>query len=530
MNYTQTKFINIVVIVAIAVIVFLLFSGYDTETTRPNILFIMSDDHSENAISCYNNTLIHTPNIDRLANEGIRFTNSFVTNSICAPSRATMLTGKYSNKNGLRDNRDEFNGEQMTFVKELQKVGYDTYIIGKWHLKTNPTGFNDWQILIDQGEYYNPTFIENGTEKNYIGYTTEIITDKALDLLKNRDKDKPFCLLVHQKAPHRNWMPEEKYLDAYNNKEIPLPENFYDDYKNREAAADADMRVANMYFGHDFKIKKEYYGKETGTGGRKQFAPLSEESWMKTYNSLTDEQRKVWDKHYDAIGKEFKESNLTGKQLIEWKYQRYMKDYLSCILSVDDNVGRLLNYLDDNDLAENTIVVYTSDQGFYLGEHGWYDKRFMYEESLRTPLLIRYPKEIRPNQVCDKMVLNLDYAPTFLDFAGLNIPSEMQGESLKGICEGNNSINWRNSIYYHYYEYPHGWHDVKCHYGIRTERYKLIHFYNDIDTWELYDLYNDPHEMNNIYNNPESADIIINLKYELEKLQTKYGDTNPTEQ
>ena len=528
MSYTRREFIKTAGAGTIGLTVPILFSSFDMKMKRPNILFIMSDDHAENAISCYNKSLINTPNIDRIAQEGILFKNSFVTNSICAPSRATMLTGKYSNKNGLRDNRDEFDGGQMTFTKQLQKAGYNSYIVGKWHLKSNPTGFDDWQILIDQGEYYNPRFIENGVEKKYTGYTTDIITDKAIDVLNRRNPDKPFCLLVHHKAPHRNWMPDAKHMNAYDDRDLPIPETFYDDYKNRKAAESADMRIDDMYLSHDLKLKKEYYEKETGTGGSSKFAAEAENSWQKMYERLTDEQRKAWDAHYDSINKKFKEANLKGKELSEWKYQRYIKDYLSCILSVDENVGRLLDYLDNSGLAEDTIVIYTSDQGFYLGEHGWYDKRFMYEESLSMPLLMRYPKEIKPNQVSEEMVLNLDFAPTFLDFAGVDIPTEMQGESFRSITRGKKLDDWRTSMYYHYYEYPHGWHDVKCHYGIRTQRYKLIHFYNDIDSWELYDLENDPNEINNIYDEPKYLNVIAELKTELDKLQKKYGDTDPT--
>lgn len=527
MSYSRREFIKITGLGTAALTVPILFSS-DLKSKRPNILFIMSDDHAEAAISCYNKSLISTPNIDRIANEGILFKNSFVTNSICAPSRAAMLTGKYSHKNGLRDNRDEFDGSQMTFIKQLQKAGYKTYIVGKWHLKTTPTGFDDWQILIDQGEYYNPTFIENGKEKNYIGYTTDLITDKAIEVLNTRDREKPFCLLVHHKAPHRNWMPDAKHLNAYDDKDLPIPENFYDDYKNRKAAESADMRIDDMYLSHDLKLQKDFYEKETGSGGDKKFAEVVEDSWQKIYGRMTEEQQKAWDAHYNKINENFKEAKLEGKELSEWKYQRFIKDYLSCILSIDENVGRLLDYLDTSKLADDTIVIYTSDQGFYLGEHGWYDKRFMYEESLSMPLLMRYPKEIKPNQVSEEMVLNLDFAPTFLDFAGVDVPTDMQGESLRAITVGKKPSDWRSSIYYHYYEYPHGWHDVKCHYGIRTERYKLIHFYYDIDTWELYDLENDPHEMNNIYENPAYANVITELKTELKKLQVKYGDTDPT--
>ncbi|MBN2030018.1 sulfatase [bacterium] len=493
---------------------------------QPNILFIMSDDHAEQAISCYGSQLIETSHIDRIAHEGIRFENSFVTNSICAPSRAVLLTGKYSHMNGLRDNQDEFDGSQMTFPKLLQQAGYQTAMIGKWHLKTDPTGFDEWKILIDQGEYYNPTLIENGVRNEYIGYTTDLITDIAVESLNRRDRNRPFCMLVHHKAPHRNWMPNLKYLDVYNDRDLPLPETFYDDYADRQAAKEADMRIDDMYLSSDMKLNTGYYEKETGTGGNLASAPFAEMGWAASLARLTETQRKAWDAHYDRINEEFRDLKLTGDDLLRWKYQRYIKDYLSCILSVDESVGRLLEYLDEEGLNDNTLVVYTSDQGFYLGEHGWYDKRFMYEESLGMPLVMRYPDQMKSNRVSEKMVLNLDFAPTFLDFAGVEIPVEMQGESLRAITSGNGQGEWRDSIYYHYYEYPHGWHNVKRHYGVRTERYKLIHFYYDIDTWELFDLQRDPNELNNLYDDPDYTDIVNTLKTELERLQQKYGDTD----
>ncbi len=493
---------------------------------QPNIIFIMSDDHAEQAISCYGSKLISTPNIDRIAKEGILFRNSFVTNSICGPSRATMLTGKYSHVNGLRDNRDEFDGTQMTFPKLLQKAGYQTAIFGKWHLKTTPTGFDKWKILIGQGQYYNPDFIEPDGTKRYEGYTTDIITENAIDFLDERDKTKPFCMLVHHKAPHRNWMPAARHLGAFDDKDIPLPESFYDDYKTREeTAGHADMRIEDMFLSFDMKLQPGDYKKETGTGGNKKWAQSVPETWENTYKRMTPEQKAKWDAHYDKINAEFRNSNLKGKELLEWKYRRYMRDYLSCILAVDENVGRVLDYLDTNGLKDDTIIVYTSDQGFYLGEHGWYDKRFMYEESLGMPLVMRYPREIKAGQETDKMVLNLDFAPTFLDFTGVPVPTEMQGESFRSIVADKKAADWRKSIYYHYYEYPHGWHKVHKHCGVRTDKYKLIHFY-DIDKWELYDLENDENEYNNLYDNSEYQQVVDKLKKELKKLQAKYKDTS----
>ena len=492
-------------------------------TQRPNIVFIMSDDHAEQAISAYGSTLIQTPHIDRIAHQGIRFTNSFVTNSICAPSRAVLLTGKYSHMNGLRDNRDEFDGSQMTFPKLLQEAGYQTAIVGKWHLKTEPTGFDYWKILIDQGEYYNPDFIEMGAQVRETGYVTDLITDFSIEYLDNRDPEKPFCLLYHHKAPHRNWMPNLKHLELYSEEDPPVPETFWDNYAGRLAAQQQDMRIADMFLSLDMKLFPDSYGTETGTGGAGGSSD-PEAAWLHAYNRMTPEQKAAWDAHYDPINLEFKENNLTGRELTEWKFQRYLKDYLRCVASVDENVGRVLDYLDEHGLTENTIVVYTSDQGFYLGEHGWSDKRFMYEESLAMPLVIRYPAEISGAQISDHIVLNLDFAPTLLDYAGVSVPEEMQGVSLRSLMGGTEPPDWRDALYYHYYEYPHGWHSVKRHYGIRTDRYKLIHFYHDIDVWELFDLENDPHELNNLYGDSDYSEIQQELHLRLEELKTGYGD------
>ncbi len=515
---------KILVLIIITAQSLLFVSCLKEKPERPNIIFIMSDDHAQKAISAYSNELIKTPNIDRIANEGIIFNSSYVTNSICSPSRATMLTGKYSSENGLRDNRDEFDGSQQTFPKLLQKAGYHTSMIGKWHLKTKPTGFDNWRILFGQGEYYNPLFWENGDTTKYIGYTTDIITDFAIEELEKRKKNKPFAMLVHHKAPHRNWMPHPKYFGAFDTVNIPIPDNFYDDYKTRIPAAEADMRIDDMYLSQDFKLLKETYGDETGTGGSKDYAQLVEKYWDNTRNiNLNVGQRLFWDKYYNKINEEYKKLKLKGKDLSEWKYKRYMEDYLSSILSVDESVGRILKYLDENDLTNNTIIVYTSDQGFFLGEHGWYDKRWMYEESFSTPLVMRYPDKINPNSVSDDFVMNIDYAPTFLDYAGVEIPSDIHGESLRNIVEGKEVSGWRKSMYYHYYEYPYGWHSVNQHYGVRKGNYKLIYFYK-IDLWELYDLDSDPKEMNNIYDKMENSEIVFELKNELDSLKIKYND------
>jgi len=477
----------------------------------------MTDDHAVQAISCFGSKINKTPNIDRLAAEGMKFENSFVTNSICAPSRAVLLTGKYSHLNGQIDNKVTFDGSQQTFPKLLQQAGYQTAMIGKWHLKSDPTGFDYWKVLPGQGQYYNPDFIEMGERKNYIGYATDLTTDFGLEWLESRDKSKPFCMLLHHKAPHRNWFSDEKHLTMYDDEEIPIPETFYDDYSTRsDAARQQEMTIRDhMNLAFDLKVPAEG---DTSTLKGLDLA------YFNNLKRMTPEQRKAWEAAYNPKNEAFKKANLQGKELAEWKYQRYIKDYLRCFASVDDNIGRVLDYLEEKGLAENTIVVYTSDQGFYLGEHGWYDKRFMYEESLRMPLIVRYPKEIEKGTVTEDMVLNLDFAPTFLDFAGVKIPGEMQGSSMRSILKGKAPQDWRESIYYHYYEYP-GWHMVKRHYGIRTKQYKLIHFYYDIDAWEFYDLENDPHELNNLYDDAAHQEIIEKLKVELEKLREQFGDS-----
>jgi arylsulfatase A-like enzyme len=465
---------------------------------RPNIIFIMTDDHASHAMSCYGSKINKTPNLDRIANEGMRFSNSFCTNSICAPCRAVILTGKHSHLNGVIDNAKSFDGSQQTFPKLLQKAGYQTAIIGKWHLKTDPTGFDYWNILPGQGLYYNPAMIEMGVQKKYTGYVTDIITDHALKWLKERNPEKPFCLMFHHKAPHREWEPGPKHLTMYDDVTMPEPETLFDDYAGRgRAAKEQDMSIEKTMTDRDLKL----------------VAP----------KNLTPEQKKLWDAAYDPGNKAFEQANLQGKDLVRWKYQRYIKDYLRCIASVDDNVGRVLDYLDASGLADNTIVFYTSDQGFYLGDHGWFDKRFMYEESLRMPLLVRYPKQIKPASVNSDLVQNLDFAPTFLEFAGLDAPPDMQGRSLRRLLRGKTPDDWRTSIYYHYYEYP-AVHSVKRHYGVRTKKYKLIHFYNDIDEWELYHLEKDPHELKNVYGDPAYADIVKELTAELKRLRTLYKD------
>ena len=467
--------------------------------TRPNILFIMADDHGYQAIGAYGSKVNKTPNIDRLAKEGMRLDRCFVTNSICGPSRAVILTGKYSHLNGFVDNSGRaFNGQQQTVAKLLQKAGYQTAIVGKWHLVSDPTGFDYWQILPGQGPYYDPPLKSASGTTKHAGYTTEIITDVALDWLeKKRDPNKPFLLMYQHKAPHRNWQPAPKYLERYHDVKLPEPATLLDDYKGRGSAAkDQQMSVAHDLTPFDLKLAPQ--------------------------RGLTPEEQAHFDKAYGEENKALAAANLTGDDRTRWNYQRFVKDYVRCVDAIDDNVGRVLDWLDKSGLAENTLVIYTSDQGWYLGEHGWYDKRWMYEESFRTPLLVRWPGKIKPGSVSDKLVMNLDFAETFLDLAGAEIPKDMQGRSLKPVLTGQDTPDWRKSVYYHYYEFPRP-HHVHPHYGVRTDRYKLIHFY-DLNEWELYDLEKDPHELQSRYGDPEFAEITAALKTELEKLRKQYKD------
>jgi arylsulfatase A-like enzyme len=466
--------------------------------SRPNILFIMSDDHGYQAISAYGSNRNQTPNLDRLAKEGMRFDRAFVTNSICGPSRAVILTGKYSHVNGFARNGDVFNGGQQHVAKLLQQAGYQTAVIGKWHLESEPTGFDYWQILIGQGPYYNPPMLTPQGRVAHTGYTTDIITDLALEWLKKeRDPNKPFFLMYQHKAPHREWQPAPRHIDKYDDVTLPEPETLFDDYSGRGRAAKLqEMTIANHLTPLDLKHTPP--------------------------KNLTPEQLEAWHAAYDAENEALEKANLQGKDLVRWKYQRYVKDYLRCVDAVDENVGRVLDYLDESGLAKNTVVFYTSDQGWYLGEHGWYDKRWMYEESFRTPLLVRWPGHAKPESTSEAMVMNLDFAQTFLDIAGIEQPDDMQGRSMKPILEGETPGDWRKSVYYRYYELP-GPHSVQKHYGVRTERHKLIHFH-EIDEWELYDLEKDPDELQNVYDDPAYAEVIPELKAELKRLQEKYKD------
>ncbi len=478
-----------------------------------NVIYIMADDHAYQAVSAYGSNLSKlapTPNIDRIANEGARMDAVYCTNSICGPSRASILTGKFSHINGFYKNVDggDFNGEQLTFPKVFQKNGYETAVIGKWHLGTTPTGFDHSKVLINwggQGTYFNPQFCINGkdtvTETKL--HVTQAIENDCLEWLSSRDTTKPFMLLYQFKAPHRDWRPDSMYHDLFSDFDFPLPDNFNDDYEGRLAASQNMMEIGTHLNRRDMK----------------QIPPA--ELTGKRRDSLR------WLAYGDKGQYWSPNDTLTGDELKYWKFQTYIKDYLRCVAGIDRAVGSVLDYLEENGLSENTIVVYTSDQGFYLGEHGWFDKRWMYEESFKMPFVIKNPRKIKPGTTSDAMVMNVDFAPTLLDMAGLNIPSEMQGKSFKGTFEGDEK-SLRKSVYYHYYEYPI-WHQVQPHYGIRTDRYKLIHFYYSMDEWELYDLKKDPSEMNNIYSEA-SSELIENLKNELEELRKEHKDDGSIEE
>lgn len=494
--------------------------------TRPNILFILSDDHAYQAISAYGypiGKLAPTPNIDRLAEEGMLFDRMFVANSLCGPSRASIITGKFSHKNGFKRNGDRFDPNQPTFPKMLQAAGYQTAVFGKWHLKSLPQGFDNWCVLPGQGHYYNPDFIKQpGDTFRMQGYVTDLITNMALDWLKNkRDPNKPFLLMYQHKAPHREWLPAGKYLDLYHHVKFPLPATLFDDHKGMGTAArEAEMLISqNMGLSNDNKIDPEIV---TETG-HKPFIKWYFNAYRNNLGRMSPEQRARWDEVYKPVNEAFRENPPTGDSLTKWKYQRYMEDYLACIRSVDDNVGRVLDYLKETGLDKNTIVVYTSDQGFYMGEHGWFDKRFMYEESFRTPLLVRYPAMVKAGSRNHDLVQNIDFAPTFLELAGVKTPKDIQGMSIVPLLEGKHPAHWRQALYYHYYEFP-GIHMVKRHYGIRTARYTLIHFYNDIDEWELYDLEKDPQELHNVISDPGYADIKTQLHHQLDSLIRVYED------
>ncbi|MFY0654579.1 MAG: sulfatase [Cyclobacteriaceae bacterium] len=499
--------------------------------SRPNILFIMSDDHAYQAISAYSDKLIQTPNIDRIANDGILFTNACVTNSICAPSRATILTGKHTHLHGKIDNRLPFDTTQMTFPQLFQKAGYQTAMFGKLHFGNNPKGVDEFKILPGQGNYINPRFITSEGDTTITGYVTDVITDLTLDWLDNkRDESKPFMMMYLHKAPHRPWWPRPDKFKEFTRKQFPEPESLFDDYKNRTTAAStAEMNLlTHMQYGHDSKIRPETI---EAMGGVEPVVEEPRTRFYHTYDRANEEQKAQYEPILDSINNYFEENwpKMTTEEKMKWKYQRYMQDYLACISSVDDNVGRVLDYLDESKLSENTIVVYTSDQGFYLGEHGWFDKRFIYDESFKTPLMVKWPNQIKPGITNDEMVQNLDFAQTFLEIAGIAAPADMQGESLIPLLTGANDQWTRDAVYYHYYEYP-AVHMVKRHYGVVTKEYKLAHFYYDVDEWELYDRKKDPQEMTSVYDDPAYADVVAELKEKLTQLRAKYKDSKELDQ
>ena len=523
---------------------------------HPNIVYIMCDDHAYQCISAYGSALSKlapTPNIDRLAERGMRFDRAFVENSLSTPSRACLMTGQYSHQNGQRQLGEGIDTTRTFFTELLQKAGYQTAVVGKWHMGCDPKGFDYYHVYNDQGQYWNPQYRGTDTNNEFVveeGYSTDLTTDHALSFIEHRDPSKPFCLLLHHKAPHRNWQANLKYLGMYDDVEFPMPENFYDDYATRGSAA----RTQKMSVTRDMRWEQDFKVPEMLDLNN----PDSKDSYnalMGEINRMTPEQRSAWGRYYFPRNRRLLEAQLKGKDLDNWKYQVYIRDYMSVIASVDESVGRVLDYLDKNGLTDNTMIVYTSDQGFYMGEHGWFDKRFMYEESLRTPLIVSYPGHTKPGSVCNRLVQNIDYAPTFLALAGVSQPKDMPGRSLVPVlANGDNVKNWRQSIYYHYYDYP-TYHMVRKHDGVRTERYKLIHFYGKggldavsenkyqnvpgtreygtmkglesigyfepkdeaVDYCELYDLQADPHEQNNIFGKPGTEKITKQLQCELDK-------------
>ncbi|MDZ4850547.1 MAG: sulfatase [Pirellulaceae bacterium] len=470
---------------------------------RPNVVFIFADDLTCQSISAYgdNRKLLETPNMDRIAREGMRFDRCLVTNSICGPSRATIMTGKYSHKNGFYNNSNStFDSSQQTFPKLIHASGYSTAVIGKWHLGSDPVAFDYWHILPGQGAYYNPQMIDNGKQAKHTGYTTDIITDLSIDWLNKRDKSKPFFLMSQHKAPHREWAPPLRLLGWDNDRKYPEPATLFDDYAGRsKAISDHDMGIDRTFTDSDAKLK------------------LNEK--------LTPEQLEEWNAYYEPRNEAFRKANLSGKDLVRWRYNRYMHDYLACVKAVDENVGRILKYLDDEGLAQNTIVILSSDQGFYLGEHGWFDKRWIFEESLRSPLMARWPGVTKPGSVNNNIVSLLDFAETFIDVAGLPVPPEMQGRSIVPLCKSEVPSDWRKSLYYHYYEFPVP-HRVRPHYGVITDRYKLVHYYKpDVDDWELLDREKDPLEVKNFYADPAYAATVKELHAELQRLRVQVDET-----
>lgn len=474
------------------------------EVQKPNIIYIMADDLTTQAISAYGGIykdIAPTPNIDRIANEGMLFQDVLCTNAICGPSRAAILTGNYSNINGYYKNESggKFDSSQWTFPQEFQNNGYQTSLFGKWHLGTEPQGFDVFKYhnsAGQQGHYWNPIFNENGKDVKEKGYSTNLSTDFALNWLETgRKQNDPFLMVLQYKAPHRPWEPDTKYEKLWDDIEMPYPTTFDDDYKGRElTAGDTDMTM-------DFFSRRDMKYEEPA--------------------NLKGKEKIQWAFYGAKRGEIVQPEGMSDEEGKKWRYQNYVKDYLACVKSVDDNVGRVLEYLDNNGLAENTIIVLTSDQGFYLGDHGFFDKRFIYEESLRMPFMVKYPNVVKAGTVNEDIITNIDFAPTLLELANIQSDKKMHGKSFESILKGQTPPDWQKGMYYHYYEFPY-WHHVQPHYGIRTQKYTLAHFYYNIDVWELYDLEKDPEQMNNIISDPQYSNIIAGLKEELKALMDKY--------
>ena len=512
---------------SLLLLLFLTLFGFGLQDLRadqkPNIVFIFSDDHAPHAIGAYNGWLKSvnpTPRIDQLANQGMLFEKSFCTNSICGPSRAVIMTGKHSHKNGFMNNGNSFNWNQQTFPKILRKAGYTTALYGKSHLKGNPKGFDDWKVLPGQGDYYNPDLITPKGRVRIDGHCTDVVTDLAVEWLKTgRDKTKPFMLMVQHKAPHRNWMPALRHLPLYDDIKIPEPTTLFDKWEDNAPPARHQELEIDRHMDINYDLFLDLTADYEGAPSQKR----QDRSAWRNMKKMTKDQLSSWRAFYGPRDKAFHEANLSGKELVRWKFQRYAKNYLRCVRGVDDSVGKIQDTLKNLKLDENTVVIYSSDQGFYIGDHGWYDKRWMYEESLMMPLIVKWPGVTKAGSRSKQMVQNLDYAQTFLQMAGANIPANMQGKSLVPILKNGRAENWRDSIYYHYYEYP-SVHMIPRHYGIRTERYKLIHFYQFGNEWEMYDLEEDPDELTNIYGKSSKETLQKDLKKQLVAIRKFYDD------
>ena len=482
------------------------------QETRPNIIYIMADDLTTQAISAYGGIykdIAPTPNIDRIGKEGMVFQNVLCTNAICGPSRAAILTGNYSHLNGFYKNESggQFDARQWTFPQEFQKNGYQTSLFGKWHLGSEPVGFDEFRFHAasgQQGLYWDPLYNHNGQKVKEKGYATNLTTDFALDWLsEGRDAGKPFMMVLQYKAPHRPWEPDKQYENLWEDIEMPYPATFNDDYKGRELPAGDTEMTMDFFSRRDMKLERP--------------------------EGLDNKQRLAWDFYGSKRGEMVQPEGMSAEEGRKWRYQTYIKDYLACVKSVDDNIGRLLQYLDEKGLSENTMIVLTSDQGFYLGDHGFFDKRFIYEESLRMPFLVKYPKKVKPGSINEDIISNVDFAPTLLEVAGIATRQPMQGRSFSAVLDGKMPKDWRQSMYYHYYEFPY-WHHVQPHYGIRTPKYTLAHFYYNIDVWELYDLEKDPHQLNNVIHDPDYQQVAAQLKTQLSDLQRYYKDDKPLEE